>query len=183
VRVAWRLRLGAGILVLAGLGFRAFQGPGVAEGLLLAASGLITAHLLIGVWVFVCRLRALSRRHQVADALAFLCLGGAVVCTGRTPLWCLCFAGLFAVALWKYRLCAGDTGLAPAWRSYAREKIRLERPTVPVFGLAGGVTALAPGDHAVQWLVPAGLAAGVLSFGVDLILVRRMYRFEPYDIG
>lgn len=178
MRAAWRLRLAAGLVMLAGVGVRAARGPGGPEALLLLASGLITGHLLIGVRVFVCRLRALSVFHQVADLFAFLFLAGAVVTADRTPWWCGFHAGLFAVALLKYRVCAGDEALSGSLRAYARKKLRLEVPTVPLFAGAGVVTAWMPAGHAVQWLVPAALAAGALWFGFELIVLRRMYRFE-----
>ena len=171
----WRLRLGAGILVLAWLSLNALRCPSPAEAWLITASVAIAGHLLIGVYVFIYKLRAVTAWHQRADTFAFLFLFAAAASTGNTPLWCASFAGLFAIAILKYQTCAEETH-PPALDRYIRSKIRLESPAVFCFMSAALVTAALPETHPLQTGIPVLLFSGAALFAVYLILIRRIYR-------
>lgn len=173
----WHLRLTAGLLLLLWLIVRAFRSSSPGEAWILAASFTILAHLLIGVWVFLHKLRATSAWHRSADAFAFLFLSGAVASTANTPLWCAFFSGLFAVAILKYHLCA-EAGLSDDLTAYTREKIRLEAPAVVVFVLAALVTARLPETHPLRLRVEALLFFSAILFAFYLIALRRIYVFK-----
>jgi hypothetical protein len=169
------LRFAAGVLLLIWLAFRAFQPLEPGEAWILAASFSIVGHLLIGVWVFLHKLRAVSPWHRTADGFAFLFLFAAAASTANTPLWCAFFAGLFAVAILKYRQCC-EENLPEPLKDYAREKIRLEAPAVVLFALAALVTARLPETHPVYQGIQIALFISAALFAVYLILIRQIYR-------
>lgn len=172
---AWHLRLTAGLVLLVWLGIISLRNPAPGEAWLLAASFAIVGHLLIGVWVFLHKLKAVTPWHKTADAFAFLFLFAAVASTNNTPLWCAFFAGLFAVAILKYHQCL-HADLPEPLKAYCREKIRLEAPAVALFVLAGLISERLPPAQARALFIEAALFAGAALFAVYLILIRRIYQ-------
>ncbi len=162
-------------MLLLWLGIKSLRNPAPGEAWILAASFAIVGHLLIGVWVFLHKLKAVSPWHKTADAFAFLFLFAAAASTGNTPLWCAFFAGLFAVAILKYHQCL-HADLPEPLKAYCREKIRLEAPAVAAFVLAALVSAHLPETHSLQIKLEATLFFSAALFAVYLILIRRIYR-------
>lgn len=171
----WHLRLTAGLVLLLWLGIKSLRSPAPGEAWILAASFAIVGHLLIGVWVFLHKLRAVTPWHKTADAFAFLFLFAAVASTGSTPLWCAFFAGLFAVAILKYHQCM-NSDLPEPLNAYCREKIRLEAPAVAAFVLAALVTGRLPDAHPLHIRLEAALFFSAALFAVYLVLLRKIYR-------
>lgn len=142
---------------------------------ILWATRIILAHVLIGVWVFVRHLRALSPLQQHMDAFAGLLIAGAILSMSAPAVWAAFFAGAFAVALLKYRTCRHDCPPHP-YTGYIRLKLRLETPAVPLFALAALLHL-----HLPQFAeaIDITLFAASLLFALYLILLRRAYPPRP----
>ncbi|MCC5847391.1 MAG: hypothetical protein JJU29_04780 [Verrucomicrobia bacterium] len=174
-QTAWRLRLKAGIALLTLLAVLALEMSGLGAWLLYAATWAIVLHVLLGVYVFVMHLHALSRPQCALDGFAFLFLLGAVLSPRNPALWCAFFAGVFALAIVKYLLVA-ETESSELLRDYAREKIRLETPAVIGFALmAMAASRLSPESLTMRIMQVSILLCSIL-FAVYLIGIRRIYQ-------
>ncbi len=172
---AWRLRLKAGVLLLILLAALALEVSGTGGWLLYAATWAIVLHVLLGVYVFVMHLHALSRPQWALDGFAFLFLLGAVLSSGNTALWCAFFAGVFALAIVKYLLVA-ETESSEILQSYAREKIRLETPAVIGFALMAMAAGRLPSESMAVRIMQIAILSCSILFAVYMVGIRRIYR-------
>lgn len=154
------------------------KAPGVDEfgvACLYVASWIILLHVGIGEYVFIRYLHALSRNQQALDALAFVLMLCALLSVENPALWCAFFAGVFSLAIVKYLLVESRTPIENL-RRYAREKVRLETPSVLLFAaLAVLFNHLPPGHFAARSAALAILAAAA-GFAFWMIGVRHVYR-------
>jgi hypothetical protein len=153
--------------------FRRIDGFGPA--VMYAASWIVFLHVLIGEYVFIRYLHAVSKVHQLLDAFAGLLLLCGILSFRQSALWCAFLAGAFALAITKYLLIEQHIQI-PTLRRYTREKILWESPAVCLFSvLAVLIDRLREGGASVQLIELTILVAAAL-FAFWMIGIRHIYR-------
>ncbi len=82
---------------------------------------------------------------------------------------------MFTIAISKYLLCL-KTDLSPVLRDYAREKVRLESPSVFLFIACALLARYLPGDAFPPLLIEASILAASILFAVYMIGIKRAYQ-------
>jgi Na+-translocating ferredoxin:NAD+ oxidoreductase RnfD subunit len=132
----WVLRIPAAVVLAAVLALRAGQIDRFGSAVMYAASWIILLHVLIGEYVFIRCLHAVSRPHQLLDTFAGLLLLGGLLSFHRAALWCAFLAGAFALAITKYLLVEQHIE-NPALRLRPGEDDVGVAGRLPVFGSGG----------------------------------------------
>lgn len=171
----WVLRIPSAIVLAAVLGLQAGRINGFGPAVIYAASWIILLHVLIGEYVFIRYLHAVSRPQQILDAFAGLLLLGGLFSFHRAALWCAFLAGAFALAIVKYILVEQHIQNLPL-RHYAREKILWESPAVCLFSVLAVLMDRLPAESTVVRLIEIGILAASALFAVWMIGVRHIYR-------
>jgi hypothetical protein len=170
----WRFRVPALLLLLGCLVGMAPRIDCPSSALLYLSSWTIVLHVFLGAYVFIRYLKATTTLHHVLDLLAVLFMTLATLSIHSTPLWCGCFALVFAIAISKYLLCL-KIDLPPTLHNYAREKVRLESPSVFLF-LASAYLATLPEGTIPALLIESLILAAALLFAIWMIGIRRVYQ-------
>lgn len=147
----------------------------LASALLYLATWAIVLHVFLGAYVFIRYLKATTPLHHTLDLLAVLFMILATLSVRSTPLWCVCFAVVFTIAISKYLLCL-KTGLPPMLQDYAREKVRLESPSVFLFIACALLAGYLPEDAIPALLIESLILAASLLFAIYMIGIRRVYQ-------
>ncbi|AKJ63432.1 hypothetical protein [Kiritimatiella glycovorans] len=170
----WAFR-GAGVALAAALMIPAWAEVDRAGTLALyAATWILLAHLVLGVYVLLRFLDAKDDTHNAMDAMGAVFLYGAVLSVGNTSLWCAFWGGVFAIAVMKYLI------LLKHWpntelRDYIREKLRIEAPAVPLAAVFAVVSERIPADDPVRLALEVFLLAAAIGTAVWMIAIRRLY--------
>jgi hypothetical protein len=170
----YSLRVVAALVAVALLVYQTIQVEAAGAMIICAATWVVLLHILIGEYVFVRYLHAVSRIQKALDLLAFILLLAAIASVSATALWCAFMAGIFALATAKYLLVERSID-NPALRRYAKEKIVMESPSVLLFTLLAlfinydreGVTVRA---------IEIVLLVLALLFAIWMIGIRHIYR-------
>jgi hypothetical protein len=171
----WLLRMPAAVLLAAVLALQAGRIDGFSSTMIYAASWIILLHVLIGEYVFIRYLHAVSRNQQMLDGFAGLLLLSGFFSFHRTALWCAFLAGAFALAVTKYFLIEQRIENPPL-RKYAREKILWESPSVCLFSILAVLMDRLPSGSAARRLIEIGILAASALFAFWMIAVRHIYR-------
>lgn len=168
-RVLVAVILGVALILQAGR----IDGTGTAA--IYAASWIVFLHVLIGEYVFIHYLHAVSRVQQLLDAFAAVLLLGGIFSFQQSALWCAFLAGAFALAITKYLLVEQHIENL-ALKRYAREKILWESPAVCLFSVLALLIDRLPAGGVFVQMIELVILGAVALFAFWMIGVRHLYR-------
>lgn len=171
----WLFRIPAALLLTGVLVLQWGRVDQMGAAVMYTASWVVLLHVLIGEYVFVRHLHAVSRNQQVLDGFAGLLLLGSLLSFTQPALWCAFLAGAFGLAIAKYLLIERHLDI-PALRRYVREKLWLESPSVCLLsGLAVLMNEL-PTDSLFLRILELLILIAATLFAVWMIGIRHLYR-------
>jgi hypothetical protein len=177
----WWLRIPAAVVLVAVLGVQFPQVERFGSAVMYAATWIILLHVMVGEYIFIRYLHAVSRVHQLLDAFAALLLLGGVLAFRQAAVWCAFLAGAFALAIVKYLLVEQHIE-HPILQRYTREKIAWESPAVCLFSALAVLIDRLPSEGVAIRLIELLILSLAALFAIWMIGIRHLYRQVARDL-